>query len=127
MAYTSNESGAPDVYVRPFPQGDGKWKISVSGGEQPRWRGDGKELFFIGADGKLYAVVVKMAERPKPSFGAGTPSALFEPHIIGTPINMAFQYDVTADGKRFLVNTTRGAEAAPSLTVVANWDAGLKK
>ena len=50
MAYTSDESGQREVYVRPFPVSDGKWRISTAGGEQPRWRGDGKELFFVGAD-----------------------------------------------------------------------------
>ena len=59
MAYTSDQSGQREVYVRPFPPADGQWTISVAGGEQPRWRGDGKELFYVAADGKMMAVPIK--------------------------------------------------------------------
>ena len=52
MAFTSDRSGRPEVYVRPFPSGEGEWIISVAGGRAPRWRGDGNELYFIAADGK---------------------------------------------------------------------------
>jgi eukaryotic-like serine/threonine-protein kinase len=125
MAYTSDRSGQREVYVRPFPPGEGEWTISIAGGQASRWRGDGKELFFVAADGKLMAVPVKAAAGPKPSFEVGAPVALFNPHmVIGT--DDAFQYDVAADGKRFLINTTGGpGVAAPSLTVVTNWLAGL--
>jgi Tol biopolymer transport system component len=127
MAYTSDESGTLEVYVRPFPAGEGKWKISVSGGEQPRWRGDGKEIFFVSVDGKLMAASVKEVGAPQPSIEPGTPVPLFDTHIVGTPIYMASQYDVTADGKRFLVNTNRSSGSAPALTVVVNWEADLRK
>ena len=126
MAYTTDESGQREVYVRPFPASDGKWRISTAGGEQPRWRGDGKELFFVGADGTMTAVAVKAATGPTSSFEAGTPVPLFETHIGEGSGNVAFQYDVTADGKRFAVATCPPA-TAPSLTVVVNWNAGLKK
>jgi eukaryotic-like serine/threonine-protein kinase len=76
MAFTSDRSGRREVYVRPFPPGEGEWTISLSGGEQPRWRGDGKELFFEAADGKMMAVPVKAATGTKPSFEAGAPLAL---------------------------------------------------
>ena len=59
MAFTSDRSGRREVYVRPFPAGEGEWTISIAGGEQPRWRADGKELFFEAADGKMMAVPVK--------------------------------------------------------------------
>jgi len=130
MAYASEESGGREVYVRPFPLAEGKWRISTTGGDQPRWRGDGKELYFAGADGKMMAVAVKAVPGPKPSFEPGTPMALFESHILATPgTSGVFQYDVTADGKRFLVNTTggAGAAAAPPLTVWVSWTAGLKR
>ena len=126
MAYTSNESGQREVYVRQFPPSAGKWRISTAGGEQPRWRGDGKELFFVAADGKMTAVAVKAVAGPKPSFEPGTPVPLFETHIGDGSGHVAFQYDVTADGKRFVVATTVVA-SAPPLTMVINWTAGLKK
>lgn len=128
MAFTSDRSGVREVYVRPFPPGDGEWTISIAGGEQPRWRGDGKELFFEAADGKMMAVPVKAATGTKPSFEAGTPVALFDAHMAPSVNHNLLQYDVTADGKRFLINTMNASEAAsPPLTVVTNWNAGLKK
>jgi Tol biopolymer transport system component len=58
VAYTSDESGAPEVYVRRFPGGDGKWRVSTHGGTQPRWRHDGKEIFYLALDGRLIAAAV---------------------------------------------------------------------
>ncbi len=127
MAYTSDESGQPEVYVRPFPASEGKWRVSTAGGSEPRWRGDGKELFFVAADGKMTAVAVKAVTEAKPSLEAGAPVPLFEAHIVPTPGNLVHQYDVTADGKRFLVATSTAAASSPPLTVVVNWTAGLKK
>jgi hypothetical protein len=133
MAYTSDKSGRREVYVRPFPPAEGEWSVSIAGGSQPRWRGDGRELFFKGADGKMMAVPVR-AETPsgsgdKPSFDAGTPVALFDAAQMAYLGNdVLFEYDVTPDGKRFLIDTTstRGVASSP-LTVVVNWTAGLKK
>jgi hypothetical protein len=128
MAYTSDETGQREVYVRPFPAGEGQWKISTEGGEQPRWRGDGKELFFVGADGKMMAVAVKGIAGAQHSFEHGTPQPLFDAHLAQVPGDWWFEYDVTADGRRFLLNTMRGGPlSAPVLNVVVNWDAGLKK
>ncbi|HEV2200611.1 MAG TPA: protein kinase, partial [Bryobacteraceae bacterium] len=128
MAYTSDRSGRREVYVRPFPPGEGEWTISIAGGEEPRWRGDGKELFFEAADGKMMAVPVKAIAGTRLSFEAGTPVALFDAHMVHSPTNNLMQYDVTADGKRFLIDTTGSSGAAsPPLTVVTNWNAGLKK
>jgi eukaryotic-like serine/threonine-protein kinase len=128
MAFTSDRSGRREVYVRPFPPAEGEWTISIAGGEQPRWRGDGKELFFAAADGKMMAVPVKAVAGAKSSFEAGTPAALFDAHLAPSPNNNLFEYDVTSDGKRFLINTASSSRAAsPPLTVVTNWTAGLKK
>jgi len=129
MAFTSDRSGRREVYVRPFPPGDGEWTISITGGEQPRWRGDGKELFFEAADGKMMAVPVKTATGIRPSFEAGTPVALFDAHMVHNAGNNQIQYDVAADGKRFLIDTTGGSgvAATPPLTVVTNWNAVAKK
>jgi dipeptidyl aminopeptidase/acylaminoacyl peptidase len=125
MAYASDESGSQEVYVRPFPAAEGKWRISTAGGNQPRWRRDSRELFFVGTDGKINAVIVKAGSGTKPSFEASAPVPLFDSHIVDIPV--AFDYDVTADGKRFLVTTHNTAGYAPSLNVVVNWNAGLKK
>jgi Tol biopolymer transport system component/predicted Ser/Thr protein kinase len=127
MAYTSDESGRREVYVRPFPAGEGQWPISIAGGEQPRWRGDGKELFFVGADRKMMAVRVKTSAKTK-AFEPLVPEPLFEAHLAGSPGDLEFQYDVTADGKQFLLDTIAGGQSsAPLLNMVVNWDAGLKK
>ena len=128
MAFTSDRSGRREVYVRPFPPSEGEWTISIAGGEQPRWRGDGKELFFEAADGKMMVVPVKAVAGAKPSFEAGTPVALFDAHMVHGAFYNLIEYDVTTDGKRFLINTTGGSGAAsPPLTVVTNWTSGLKK
>ena len=123
MAYTSDESGQREVYVRPFPGAEFQRKISIAGGEQPRWRGDGKELFFVGVDDKMMAVDVKAVTGTKPSLESGVPQVLFSAHLAPTPAHDLFQYDVTADGKRFLLDTVGSSPASqPQLNVVVNWD-----
>jgi Tol biopolymer transport system component len=132
MAYVSDESGQNEIYVRPFPVAEGIWKISTAGGVMPRWRGDGKELLYISRDKRMTAVPVLRAQPPdgsggKPFFEPGTPVTLFDVNL-ANPDSAVYQYDVTGDGKRFLVNTSAGpAEAAAPLTVVMNWQAGLRK
>jgi Tol biopolymer transport system component/predicted Ser/Thr protein kinase len=126
IAYCSDESGQYEVYVRPFPSSEGRWQVSVAGGYEPRWRRDGKEIFYLAADRKLMAVPVQAAgSTPQ----AGTVTALFE-----TPVRGFLQgwensnrYDVTADGQRFLINVpTEGFASAP-MVVVLNWTTGPKK
>jgi hypothetical protein len=126
MAYTSDESGQREVYVRPFPSGEFQRQISIAGGEQPRWRANGKELFFVAADGKMMAVGVRAMAGTQPSFEPGTPQPLFDAHLNRPGGDIWFEYDVTADGKRFLLDTAGGG-SAPVLNVVVNWDAELKK
>jgi Tol biopolymer transport system component len=127
VAYSSDESKhGSEIYVQSFPPGAGKFQVSSGGGTQPRWRRDGKELFYIAPDGKLMAVDVKTA----PRFEAGIPHALFDSRIWIPTSAIAFRYDVTPDGQRFLVNTARQGEAAAApdaITVVLNWTAGLKR
>ena len=128
MAFTSDRSGRREVYVRPFPSGESEYTISIAGGEMPRWRSDGKELFFVGADGKMTAVLVKAAVGAKAGFEADAPTALFDAQMAGAGTSFQFEYDVTADGKRFLIRSiTSGTTSAPPLTVVTNWQAGVKK
>ena len=127
MAYTSDETRQREVYVRPFPRSEGIWPISTAGGEQPRWRGDSKELFFVGADGKLMAVAVKGSSGIKPAFEVGAPEPLFEAHLVPATGTNVYEYDVSTNGKRFLVNTDNGPQASAPLVLVVNWQAALKK
>jgi eukaryotic-like serine/threonine-protein kinase len=135
LAYASVESGHSEVYVVPFPPGPdsgaakppaGKWQVSTAGGAQPRWRGDGKELFYLALDGKLMAVEVKATAQ---SFDRGAPQALFDAHSdVAVTTAGAWGYAPAADGKRFLIATSAGERGeAPPLTVVVNWLAGVKK
>jgi Tol biopolymer transport system component len=117
ISYTSDESGAAQVYVQSFPDPAFRSQVSIAGGSQPHWRRDGKELFYLAIDRKLMAVPVGTT----PGFEAGVPVALFELPNVGS------HYDVAADGRRFLV-TGGLRESAPSpAVVVLNWTAGLKK
>ena len=131
MAYASDKTGQPEVYVQPFPSADNELRISTAGGQQPRWSGDGKELFYLAADGKLQMVALSVMPGPKPSLTAGAPAVLFDAHY-ASPIQNFFSYDVTRDGKRFLVTaspsgTSSGAPSTPPLTVRVNWNAAPPK
>ncbi len=80
VAYQTNESGRFEVVVQPFPAAGSKWQVSTAGGVAPRWRADGKELYFLAPDATLMAVPVTAAGT---SFEAGTPVALFPARIVG--------------------------------------------
>jgi serine/threonine protein kinase/Tol biopolymer transport system component len=127
MAYASDESGQYQVYVQAIPPTGAKWQISTAGGMFPRWRRDGKELFYVAPDQKVTAVPIKTALSATAPFEAGTPQPLFaiEPAL---NVNL-FPYQPLADGQRFLVNATASGEGtvATPITVVLNWTAGLKK
>jgi eukaryotic-like serine/threonine-protein kinase len=125
MAYVSDESGQSEVYVRPFPAADGKWRISTAGGEQPRWRGDGKELFFVAADGTMTAVAVGTSGESTHTLEAATQVPLFDAHLVPAGGGLTFQYDVSADGQRFLINKA-GEAAQTLLNVIVNWTEELK-
>ena len=129
---SSKSMRAAISYVVSFPTGAGETRISIAGGAQSRWRGDGKELFFLGADSKMMTVAVKagLPSGPgkKASFDSGVPRPLFEAHLPVPGRTTVFEYDVAADGERFLLDAQGGGSAsAPPLTVVVNWDAGVKK
>jgi Tol biopolymer transport system component len=124
VAYVSNQSGLNEVYVRGFAtdfssgsaSGGGATLVSRGGGTAPRWRRDGRELFYLAPNGKMMAVDVKAG----PAFDVGTPTALFQVPpgaIVG---------DVTPDGKRLLLVTPVGPSASAPFTVVLNWAVGLK-
>jgi Tol biopolymer transport system component len=124
FAYAANESGIWEIYVSPFPGGSGKWQVSNAGGQEPKWRHDGKELFYISPDGKLTAVGIKLGS----SVEANLPVALFQTHR-RQPVSAQdlFSYDVSADGQRFLIATKVDEPSAAPLTVQLNWAAKLEK
>ena len=123
IAYTSDESGQfgrGDVYVQAFAGTGPRTRVSRAGGLSPRWRSDGKELFFVQDGRTLMAVEVKAGE----TFAAGEPKPLFS-----TSLKRTFPgtYDVTPDGQRFLVNVISGDETSAPITLVQNWAAALKR
>jgi len=128
VAYTSDESGRDEVYVRAFSPGasgaassaGGGLLISNNGGSEPRWRGDGKELFYRAADGMLTSVELSLS----PAFLPGTPKALFQMPGEGGP-SAGSNWEVTSDGQRFLMVVPRSTTTP--FTVVLNWQAALKK
>ena len=119
VAYTSNESGQSEIYAIPFPPvpNGGRWVVSRGGGVMPRWRRDGKELFFISPDWKMMAVDVGT----NPTFQSGTPHALFDTEMVDTGIRTGpMSWDIAPDGKRFLIISENSAGTS-SLNVVLNW------
>jgi hypothetical protein len=125
MAYSSDESGQVEVYVRPFPDpNQERWKVSLGGGKQPQWSRDGRELFYLTLAGAMMAV--RVSETPELSLGQ--PVKLCDDagyaHITG-----GRSYDSTKDG-RFLVTKTQrpsGTSAPGSLVIVHNWHEELKR
>jgi len=122
VAYVSDASGKREVYVRSFPTSGGQWQVSNGGGTQPRWRRDGKELFYLSPDKKLMAVEVQGGSG---TFEGGIPKALFDVRI-GSTLGVS-EYDVAGDGQRFLVNALFEQNAHSPMTVVLNWTADLKR
>ena len=122
MTYISNETGAFEVYVQPFPPTGAKWQVSKGGGHQPQWRRDGRELFYIAPDRKLIGVAVQTGG----AFVPGAARTLVETRITAWErSNHGSQFAVSADGERFLVNNA--TDTPLPITLVLNWMAALKK
>ena len=119
LAYVSDELGTTQVYIAPFPGPGGKWQVSKSGGTEPCWRADGKELYFVAPDGKLTAVEVTARDA---TVEIGIAQALFETRMFYSP---GTHYDVTRDGKRFLVDMA--GEGSIPIMLMVNWTAELKR
>jgi Tol biopolymer transport system component len=117
LAYASNETGDWEVYVTTFPTPGGKWQVSRGGGTEPRWQGDDKEIFYVAPKGVLMSVSVDTSN----GFSCGTPVALFpiraRAAVSSTDL---FTYDVSADGKRILVNRYMKPASVPPLNIVLN-------
>ena len=124
IAYQSNESGRPEIYVQAFTPGataaSGKRQLSLNGGSAPRWRRDGRELYYLAGDGKLMAVAIT----PGSALQFGAAHALFAPS--GLQVNADRGYTLTGDGQRFLFVTRAADAVVPPFTVVLNWMAKLK-
>jgi eukaryotic-like serine/threonine-protein kinase len=124
VAYASNESGKWEIHVAPFAAPGSSWKVSSAGGSEPRWRRDGRELYYLAPDGELMAVNVRTGA----AFAAEVAKPLFHTRL-RQHISAAdkFSYDVFPDGQRFLLNTDVGEATSPPLTLLLNWPMGLMK
>jgi len=115
VAYVSDESGRNEIYVRDFPNSAKKWRISANGGTIPRWSRDGREIFYMG-EGQLFAVSIAF----RPDFSPGVPTALFNRESLSSV------YDVSPDGKRFVILDKPAGEPPLSVHVVYNWFAEFR-
>ena len=120
IAYSSNDSGAWEVYAQTFPLSDRRWQVSTSGGYEPRWSADGHEIYYLSKDRKLMTVPVVAG----PSFGV--PKMLFQTQISKGISSLNMHYVPDRDGRRFLVNTQVGEPAPNPITIVLNWPAALR-
>jgi hypothetical protein len=126
MAYSSNESGSYQIYVRPFPAGNGKWQVSIEPGVVPRWRGDGRQLFWR-TDAGIDSAVVETdgatfrAERPQPAIRGRFRGGL---KGVGSGGYLFADYDVTPDGKRFVLFADEQGESNRGprhVTLLTHW------
>ncbi len=121
LAYVSDESGRTEIYVQPFPNGAGKWQVSVNGGDQIRWSSDGSELFY--AEGSTLMAVSVSTEQ---GFTLGQPQMLFASPDLALATGGGRGYDVSADGQRFMMTAPvhegdDGEVEPPAIRVVENW------
>jgi eukaryotic-like serine/threonine-protein kinase len=125
LAYVSNESGRPEIYVQPYPGPGGKWQISIEGGTEPVWNRSGRELFYRSGN-KMMA----LETTTHPGFSAGKPRMLFEGQYLPNVFpGMSPAYDVSADGQRFLMvkETEQATAGTQQINVVLNWHEELKR
>jgi hypothetical protein len=120
ITYNSDESGRNEVYVAPLPPMGERWQVSTNGGVQGRWRGDGRELYYLAADGTVMAVQIGSGSRPQ----FGVPRPLFKTGI--APTYNIDHYAVSANGQRFLLRVPLQSSEQSAVTVVLNWNSELK-
>ncbi|HEX3744689.1 MAG TPA: protein kinase [Bryobacteraceae bacterium] len=118
LAYDSDESGVPEIYVQSFPGAESKWQVSAAGGTRPVWRRDGAELYYVSQDNRIMSVAVNSGS----AFDHGAPQPLFRVRM--PPQGL---YDVSHDGRRFLILDGIEPEVKAGVTVVVNWNVGVKR
>lgn len=118
VAYQSEETGTYEIYVQPFPTGDGKWQISSDGGMQPRWRGDGKEIYYVSEEGQVMATEIELRED---TLTLGKTEELFQ-YRIGTLEGKSL--NLSPDGRSFIVRELAPDAEPPTATVLVNWTLG---
>jgi Tol biopolymer transport system component len=123
FAYQSNEFGRSEIFVKSFPPSAAKWQVSTEGGSQPRWRRDGKELFYLAADGKLMTVPIAPDDL---TFRHDVPRPLFQTGLHNLYPRLR-AYGASHNGERFLITVPDDPGAAPSIVVVSNWQAQLAR
>jgi dipeptidyl aminopeptidase/acylaminoacyl peptidase len=117
VAYESDETGEWEVYISPFPEGGGKLQVSHGGGSDPRWRADGKEIFYLDTKGNMVAVAVNS----EGTLSTGVPTPLFQTHTRASVSSSDFfSYDVTPDGQRFLIDRYVKPGETPPLSIILN-------
>ena len=122
MAYATTETGVSQIVVQPFPNpAAGKWQVSMNGGAYPRWRGDGRELYYVASNGDLVAVSITSGA----TFTVGSSTVLFKTNFgfSGQPLSNGSPYDVKGDGQRFLLAVSPDDPNATPITTVINWPA----
>jgi serine/threonine-protein kinase len=122
IAYSSDESGAYEIYVRPFPQGTGRWRVSTNHGVQPRWSSTGREIFYVQEQTLMAAPVTT-----SPRFEAGTPVALYQDPGLTQRFGPYTAYDVALDGSRIIAIESHRDVSQPTLRVVQNWFAEFRE
>jgi hypothetical protein len=115
VAYASDESGRSEVYVTAFPSAEGKRQISTDGGRFPRWRADGREIVYLSDEGNVTSVKVDTTGA-SPSISPAV--GLFRAMVLPAPGTL---FDMSADGRLFVVNRAIVSSAPPSLVLVYNW------
>jgi Tol biopolymer transport system component len=123
LAYVSDESGNDEVYMQTYPISGSKWQISTNNGTEIKWRRDGKELFYMTVAGEIMSVDTSEL-KPGAPFAAASPKSLFKPAIRTSSV--ARNFDVSPDGKRFLVNVLAESPSTSLITVFTRWNQGLK-
>ncbi len=121
LAYESDDSGTWEVYIVPFPQADGKWQVSIGGGRQPRWRQDGKELFYLATGNQLMAASI---QEKNSSLEIAGRQLLFQTN---SGLSDFRNYDVTSDGERFLLITPSERSNKGTITLITNWTELLQR
>jgi Tol biopolymer transport system component len=123
VAYVSDESGRFEVYVQTFPVANGRWQISAGGGADPQWSRDRRELFYVAADRRMMAVPVSTGS----AFHAGRETALFKTQLDSLWMDTRNHYDVSPDGRRFVVIAPASERRESPFTLLSNWSRSLRR